>query len=104
MIEALDACERFSRGRTREDLGSDQMFQLALVRAIEILGEAASKVSIETRQAHPRVPWGNIIGMRNRLVHAYFDVNLDILWETATRDVPFLLQMLRSLPLESTNV
>ena len=75
------------------------MLLFALARAIEIFGEAVSRLSAETRAAAPVVPWARITAMRNRLVHAYFDIDHDILWSTATSDVPpRLLQVLRSLP------
>ena len=65
-----------------EGLGSDLMLQFALVRAPEIVGEAASGVSEEARTAHPEISWANIVGMRNRPVHGYFDVDLNILCRT----------------------
>lgn len=68
----------------------DEQLQVALVRAIEILGEAASKLSQDFRDEHSEIPWTLIIGMRNRLVHAYFDVDNDILWTTATVSLPEL--------------
>ena len=60
------------------------------MHAIEVIGEAATRVSEQTREALPDVPWTQIMGMRNRLIHAYFEVNSDILWQTATEDVPTL--------------
>lgn len=72
MIEAAGAVGRFMAGRSRADLDQDQMLLFAVVRAIEVLGEAASKISPETRAAVPSVPWGAIVGMRNRLIHGYF--------------------------------
>jgi uncharacterized protein with HEPN domain len=71
LADALDYAMRFARGRDLSDLGSDEMLLFALVRAIEIAGEAASEVSEETRAALPDLPWASMIGMRNRLVHAY---------------------------------
>jgi len=71
MIEAAETACKFVSGRLRGDLDTDQMLVFALVRAIEIVGEAASKVSVETRQATGEVPWPLIVSMRNRLVHAY---------------------------------
>jgi len=97
MIEAIEAAIRFTRGRIRDDLDKDEMLAFALTRAIEIIGEAANGISAETQAAHADVPWAKIIGMRNRLVHAYFDVNLDILWTTATEAAPDLLPLLRPL-------
>ncbi len=100
MVEAAEAAQRFVEGRNRPDLDSDQMFRFALVRAVEIVGEAAGKVSAETRIETPGIPWNTVIGMRNRLVHVYFEINLDILWTTATQALPPLLAYLKSLPLE----
>jgi len=97
MIDALEAAATFVKGRTRDDLDNDQMLLFALVRAIEIVGEAASKVSAEARANAPEVPWISVVGMRNRLVHAYFDINKDILWTTVTEALPPLRASLESL-------
>src|SRR5439155_3265414 len=95
--DASDSVARFVAGRQRGDLDSDEMLLFALVRAIEIIGEAASRVSDETRQAFPAVPWSEVVAMRNRLVHAYHNVNHDILWKTATVEVPALAASLPRL-------
>jgi uncharacterized protein with HEPN domain len=95
MIEAAEAALRFASSRTREDLDDDEMLTFALVHAVEIVGEAASKVTPETRLRFPEVRWTAIIGMRNRMVHAYFAVNRDILWTTVQESLPTLLRQLR---------
>ncbi len=95
IVDALNAAMRFVDGRKRSDLDTDEMLLFALVRAIEIVGEAASKVTAETRAAMPDLPWASIVGMRNRLVHAYFDINRDILWTTVTEAVPALAERLK---------
>ena len=97
MIEAAESAQRFIDGRTRADIDMDEQLRFALVQAVQIIGEAASRVSPETRSAIPSVPWADIIFMRNRLVHAYFDIDHDIVWETATKDIPDLLPLLRRL-------
>jgi uncharacterized protein with HEPN domain len=97
MIEAAETVESFIAGRVRGDLDTDRMLLFALVRAIEIIGEAASALSAETRAAADAVPWTQIIAMRNRLIHAYFDIDRNILWRTASQEVPALLSLLRSL-------
>lgn len=97
MIEAAEQVRIFVAGRERPDLDTDRMLLFALVRAIEIIGEAASKVSDGTRNAHLDIPWKAIVGMRNRLIHAYFDVDADILWVAATVEVPALLLQLEAL-------
>ena len=71
MIEATEAVGAFIATRQRADLDSNQMLLFALVRAVEVIGEAASRLTPETREAAPAVPWVQIIGMRNRLIHAY---------------------------------
>ena len=97
MIEAAEAVQSFVAGKQPIDLGLDRMLSLAAERAIEIIGEAASKVSTETRNEAQRVPWAQIVAMRNRLVHAYFDVDAAMLWKTATQEIPLLLAELRAL-------
>lgn len=89
MLEAIEAAERFRLGRTRLDLDSDEMLRFALVRAVEIVGEAAAKVTPETRARLP-LPWPAVVGMRNRLIHAYFDIDHDVLWATLTQALPAL--------------
>jgi uncharacterized protein with HEPN domain len=97
IAEAADLVLQFIKGRTRNDLDSDAMLLLAVVRALEIIGEAANNVSAETRANLPDLPWTQMIGMRHRLVHAYFDVNRDIVWSTATQAVPPLAERLKTL-------
>lgn len=89
MLDATEAAQRFIQGRSRDDLDHDQMLLFALVRAIEIIGEAAAKVSDETRMGIG-LPWSAIVGMRNRLIHAYFDIDKDVLWATALQSLPQL--------------
>lgn len=81
-------------GRERTDLTANMMLAMALTRCLEILGEAASRVSPEARSRFPAIPYAKMISMRNRLIHAYFDVNLDIVWTTATEDLPSMLPAL----------
>ena len=81
----------FAKGRSRESLTADRMLLRSLERALEIVGEAAGKVSPEFQSAHPEIPWGDMIGMRNRLIHAYFDINPLIVWSTILSDLPALI-------------
>jgi uncharacterized protein with HEPN domain len=97
MIEAAESACQFVSGRARGDLDTDQMLLFAVVRAIEIVGEAGSKVSAATRQSSGDVPWTLIISMRNRVVHAYFDIDHEIVWKTVTEELPELLPKLRAL-------
>ena len=87
----------FSQGRSRVDLDTDRMLQLSLVRLLEIIGEAAKGLSPEFRSAHAAIPWRKMSGMRDRLIHAYFDVNLDVVWETVRCDLPQLVEALEEI-------
>jgi uncharacterized protein with HEPN domain len=94
MLDAAQEALSFIEGKTRTDLNTNRMLVLSFVKDIEIIGEAAAKISQETISQLPQIPWAQIIGMRNRLIHAYFEVDLDVLWETAIEDIPSLIEEL----------
>ncbi len=96
LIHAREAVALSSQ-KSLKDLESDRVFQLAMQKLVEIVGEAANRVSQETQQGHPGIPWPEIIGTRNRLTHGYDDVNLDILWEIVETDLPPLIQQLEEI-------
>lgn len=100
MIDAALKVEKFIDGRSREEFEYDIQLQFAVARAIEIIGEAASRVSNEGRLLLPDFPWVKMVGIRNRLVHAYIHVDRDVLWNTATVSVPELLERLRAISLD----
>jgi uncharacterized protein with HEPN domain len=104
MLDAAQEATGFARGRTRSDLNDSRMLVLSLVKAIEIIGEAAYRVSPATRAELQDIPWDAIIGMRHRLVHAYFDINLDILWRTVTDELPPLIDILTPLLTEYDSI
>lgn len=96
----LDAARKamlFARDRTREELDADEMLSLSLVRLLEIIGEAANGVSMDFREKHPQISWKKMIGLRNRLIHGYFDINLDIVWDTVVEDLPPLVADLEKI-------
>ena len=84
-------------GKSRADLDANRILSLAIVRLLEILGEAAGRVPDDVRQVHANMPWSQIIGMRNRLVHAYFDVDTDILWNTVNQALPEMLAQMQAV-------
>jgi uncharacterized protein with HEPN domain len=94
MLDAAREAVDFSKGRSRKDLENDRLYHLAMVRLVEVIGEAAARVSEATRQAHPHVPWSEVVGARNRLIHGYDQVDLDILWDILALDLPPLVQQL----------
>ena len=97
MLDAAVEIQQYVRSATREDLNRDRKLVHSLVRLLEIIGEAASQVSSECREKTPEIPWAIMIGMRNRLIHAYFAINLDIVWSTSTQDIPPLASQLQRL-------
>jgi len=82
---------------TWEGFQQSELHQNAVMRPLEIIGEAARLVSQQTRQAHPEIPWEQMIGMRNRLIHEYFRVNLKTVWETVQNDLPRLIALIEPL-------
>jgi len=94
MLEAAQQALDFSRGRDRGSLDSDPMYRRALVNCIQEIGEAAVQVSEETRNRVTALPWKKIVGMRNRLVHVYFNINLDLVWEVVAKDLTPLVKAL----------
>ena len=97
IADALSTAIDFVQGRERTELETNRMLVYALVRALEIVGEAASKISADGRAEFPELPWPDMIGMRNRLVHAYFDVDIDTLWDTVADDVPPVAERVREI-------
>lgn len=95
LTEAATKAMTFSNGKERSDLDDDELLRLALTKLVEIVGEAAKNVSPAGRAEMPDVPWRAAARMRDRLVHHYFDINLDVLWQTITTDLP---DMLAALP------
>ncbi len=96
LVAARDAVV-FADGLSFSEFARDQRTQLAILKCVEIVGEAASRVSAETREAHPAIPWREIVGMRNRLVHAYFEIDLRLVWDTVRNDLPLLIVQLEPL-------
>jgi uncharacterized protein with HEPN domain len=97
MLEAAREAIFFAKGHSRGDLDENRMLFHSLIRNMEIIGEAASQVSKELRDTRSGLPWVDVIGMRNRLIHAYFDVDPDIIWDTVTQDLPLLVAALEDL-------
>ena len=96
LVAARDAVA-FAERLSYAEFSRDRRSQLAILKAVEIVGEAAARLSLETREAHPDIPWRKVTGMRNRLVHAYFDIDLQLVWGTVQSDLPELIAQLEPL-------
>jgi uncharacterized protein with HEPN domain len=97
MRDAAREAIGFAAGKTRSDLDRNRMLVLAIVKDVEIAGEAAGKVSAEAREELSGIAWAQIVAMRNRLIHAYFDVDLDVVWDTVSIELPGLVRNLEAL-------
>ena len=97
MLDAALEIQQYVQSATREDLNRDRKLVHSLVRLLEIIGEAATQVSDKLKERIPEIPWFVIVGMRNRLIHAYFSIDLDVVWSTSTADIPALITELKKL-------
>ena len=95
MLDHAEEAVAMASGKRRDDLDNDRLLELALTRLAEVVGEAAARVSRGEQAHHPQIPWSEIVGLRNRLVHGYDAVDLDILWEIIQVDFPHLISVLR---------
>ena len=96
LLSAQDA-EKFTHGINKAEFLDSDLHQSAVIRALEVLGEAAGRVSRETVAALPEIPWQDVTGMRHRLIHDYFDVNLELVWEVVQDEIPSLIKALERL-------
>jgi uncharacterized protein with HEPN domain len=93
--EAIDRITSYTSQMEYEDFLQDYKTQDAVIRNIEILGEASKLLSNEAKEKHPNIPWKDIAGTRDRLIHDYFGVNIDIVWDIAKNEIPFLAIQLK---------
>ncbi len=100
LLDILDSARRirtYVGGVTRDEFLRDTRLQDSVVRRLEIIGEAAGRVSPKFREENPDIPWRAIRGMRNQMIHRYDDIDMDIVWETVERDIPRLIQVIGSV-------
>jgi uncharacterized protein with HEPN domain len=97
MLDAIKEALAFAKDKSREDLDDSRMLTLAIIKELEIIGEAASKLTPDLKTDHSHIPWADIVGMRNRLTHGYFDVDLDRVWDTVLEDLEPLCKELEKI-------
>ncbi len=95
MLDAAREAGALVAGRSRADYDGDRTLRLALVRLLEVVGEAAGRIPMDFRDAHPEIPWFGVVGLRNRLIHGYDEVDYDIVWRILTDDIPSLVTLLQ---------
>jgi len=97
ILSSLDKITVYISGHDRQSFLKSDQTQDAVIRKLEVIGEATKRISNETREMYPNVPWSDMTGMRDKLIHDYIDVDLWIVWETALNDVPNLKRLLENL-------
>lgn len=95
MLHYSQEAVEITKGKTRKDLDDERVLNLAVVRLLEIIGEAANKIPREECLKYPEIPWHAIVSMRNRLIHTYGDVDLDIVWQVVKQNLPTLIEQLK---------
>ncbi len=101
MLQSAQIVMDYIKGRSKDDLSTDLQFQDAIIRRLLIIGEASKRIPEGTRQTLTTIPWAAISGMRNRLVHEYDEIDLDVVWDTIVHNLPTLILALQKLVPES---
>ena len=97
MLEAIEKIERYTHGLSRKDLWQDDLVADAVVRNLEVIGEAARHVPEALRAAHPEIDWRRVVGLRNVVVHEYFAIDLDVVWVIIKQNLPQLKEAVLSV-------
>jgi uncharacterized protein with HEPN domain len=97
ILDAIGLIEEYTKGMSENEFFANSMAHDAVVRQIEIIGEAARSISEEFREKHSKLPWGKMIGIRNKIIHEYFNANYAIVWDTVSEDLPGLKESIEKM-------
>ncbi len=97
IIESIESIEKYTKGQTKENFPREKMMQDAVIRKIEIIGEAVKNLPSHFKKKYPKIAWRDIAGMRDILIHEYFGVNINVVWKTVQEDIPKLKKQITEL-------
>ncbi|MBU1006964.1 MAG: DUF86 domain-containing protein [Candidatus Omnitrophica bacterium] len=97
IIGAIEKIEEFTQGIKAEDFEKDEKTKFAVIRALEVIGEAAKKIPLPVKNKYPQIPWPAITGMRDKLIHEYFGVNVKVIWNTVKEDIPSIKPLINQM-------
>ena len=97
IVDAIDAIEAYTEGMTENEFFSNSMAHDAVIRQLEIIGEAANNIPDVYQEKHAKIPWGKMIGIRNKIIHEYFNVNFAVIWDTVQDDLPQLKKSIKKI-------
>jgi uncharacterized protein with HEPN domain len=97
IVDATEKIEQFISGMTYDQFAKDSKTAYAVIRALEMIGEASKQIPLSLKESHPEVAWKEVAGIRDKLIHDYFGVNLEVVWKTAVEDVPYLSSHIRRI-------
>ena len=97
ILFCIDKIQEYTKDLTGEDFNNSELIQDAVIRNIEIIGEATKKISKDLKSQYQEIPWKEMSGMRDKLIHDYFGVDVDVVWKTVNEDIPFLKSLIESI-------
>ena len=97
IMQCIKKIKRYTRGQTKQKFAENELLQDAVIRNIEIIGEASKNITLDFRKKNSQIPWKEIAGMRDKLIHHYMGVDIEMIWNTVKQDIPFLDKELKEI-------
>jgi uncharacterized protein with HEPN domain len=97
ILLCIDKIQEYTKNLTAQDFNNNELFQDAVIRNIEIIGEATKKISNDLKSQYREIPWKEMSGMRDKLIHDYFGVDVDVVWKTVNEDIPYLKSLIENI-------